>query len=122
MNNPTELLKIFGVTPGQAAAFGGSMRSGVTAAGANSAAATVVAQDMVFVSTAAAGTGVRFSKAERGRVVFVSNGGANAVLVYPPTGGTLNGGATDAGVSVGVNKAAIFVFRDELNGAGLVGA
>ena len=100
MNNPTELLKIFGVTPGQAAAFGGSMRSGVTAAGANSAAATVVAQDMVFVA----------------------NGGANAVLVYPPTGGTLNGGATDAGVSVGVNKAAIFVFRDELNGAGLVGA
>jgi len=120
--NPTEILKTVGFTPNQVSALGGSIRSGVTAAGANSAAATVVTQDIIFVSTAAASTGIRISKAERGRMVLVANGGANAVLVYPPTGGTLNGGATDAGVSVPVGKSALFFFQNELTGSSLVGA
>jgi Protein of unknown function (DUF2793) len=73
----------------------------VTAAGANSAGATVLdSSDIHIVTSVSAGTGVRASKT--GQIVI--NAGANPLLFYPKTGAAISsaGGVlgTDAGFSL----------------------
>jgi hypothetical protein len=56
-----------------------------------------------YPTTGADGTkGVRINGADKvdGKMLFIGNGAAAAVLkIYPPTGGTINGGAADAAYS-----------------------
>ena len=74
----------------------GDVVSGVTAAGTTEADATAVSSVIVQVSTTAASTGIRLPAAERGAMVFVRNDGANTLTVYPATGGSINGAASDS--------------------------
>lgn len=60
------------------------------------------------VTTVAAATGVRLWLAGVGSVVYVKNSGANALLVYPDTGGTINAAAANASVSIAVGAIGIF--------------
>jgi hypothetical protein len=87
----------------------------VSAAGNNLATATGLRNKFNFVSVAAASTGVSLpTAAAPGDVVFVRNGGANALSVYPATAaGTIGGGSAGAAVSLAVTndktKNAMFV-------------
>lgn len=74
----------------------------VTAAGSTQATATVLRGNVNHVTTVAASTGVALpAGAGAGEVVFVRNGGANALTVYPATAaGTISAGSAGAGVSL----------------------
>jgi hypothetical protein len=82
--------------------------TGISAAGTNSATATALSMVINNVTTVASGTGVRLWAAGVGATIVVRNSGANPLLVYPNTGGTINGGAVDAGVTVAVGTSVSF--------------
>jgi len=61
-------------------------------------------------TTVASGTGARlFQRAQPGDEILVYNGGANALLVYPDVGASIDGGATNAAISVPAGMQARFV-------------
>ncbi len=98
-----------GLSGAAAVAIGtGTVATGLTAAGTSTANALVLAADVNLVTTAASGTGVRLPDVEVGSQIFVANGGLNALLVYPTSGGQMNGNTADAGLTLGVKKGAIF--------------
>lgn len=84
--------------------------TGLTAAGSAYTDALQLVKDFNVIGTAAAGTGVKLPfSSPLGRVVRVRNGGANTVVVYPPTGFKINGGSANAGVNVASGAVATFV-------------
>ncbi len=88
----------------------GGVTSGLTATGTTQADALLISTTNTQYSTVASGTGAILpSVANQGDTYRVFNNGANALLVYPPTGGAINNGATNAGFSVAANKSAQFV-------------
>ncbi len=93
----------------------GDVQDNVTAAGSTQGTALPVSGDHVIVTTAAAGTGILLPFAEPGAEVTVKNLGANAVLVYPATGGAINALATNAGFSIAAAGQARFLGRNSLN-------
>lgn len=97
------------VTTGLTALAGGGA-TGATALknGINVIATCATAADSVILPAYCAG----------GEVVTVRNNGAAAAAVFPPTGGTINGGSTDAAVNVTNAKASQYVCVDT-TGAGL---
>jgi len=89
----------------------GSQTTGITATGSTQLDAKALTTTDNAVSTAAAGTGVILPQwATPGDDFMVYNGGANALLVYPPLGSsaTINAGAANAGFSVATTKSARF--------------
>jgi hypothetical protein len=64
------------------------------------ATALQLGSDINVCSTVAASTGVILQAMNPGDEVIVRNGGANALLVYPPVGGTINALSANAGYSV----------------------
>lgn len=70
----------------------------------------------VYPTTAADDTtGVIISSSDKvtGRLLFIGNGVANKILkVYPPTGGTINGGSADAAFSSASGKGVIVYCLD----------
>ena len=85
------------------------LATGITAAGTDSATGTLLTKEISNVTTVGASTGVRLYVAPTGSILYVKNSGANALLVYPDTGGTINGGSTDAGVSVATGAIATLI-------------
>lgn len=74
-----------------------SIDTGLVAAGNSAGTALALVSSTNLIATAAASTGVRLpSVVAPGAMVRVLNGGANAVTVYPPTGGKVNGGSANA--------------------------
>ncbi|MFN9029647.1 MAG: hypothetical protein ACK54C_02055 [Betaproteobacteria bacterium] len=84
----------------------GSVAVNLTAAGATQATALVLRDEVNIIGTAAASTGVLLPQTGVGDDIVVVNGGANAVLVYPPVGHQINSLAANAGYSLAVAKAA----------------
>lgn len=84
----------------------------LTAAGTTISDALQLTAVVNNVTAAAAGTGVKLwdtLNTLSGYFVYIRNGGANAVSVYPPNGsGTINGGGAGVGVSVAAGSHAIF--------------
>lgn len=72
----------------------------LVATGANQATALVLTKYWNVVATTAAGTGVMLPNFGAGFETSVYNDGANALLVYPPVGGTINALAANAGYSL----------------------
>ena len=90
-----------GVPPAAAQATVGYNDVGVTAAGTNSQANSYAIQySNTFVGTAAANSGVRLPTAAPGDSFFIYNGGASTMHIYPPVGGAINGGSTDAAYDI----------------------
>lgn len=88
----------------------GSVATGLTAAGSAHTDALALAADINVVGTTAASTGVKLmTKLSLGDEVVVVNLGANALAVYPPTGGTINGGSANAALSVAAGKTGRFI-------------
>lgn len=86
----------------------GTVATGLTAAGADHTDGFAITEPVSVFGTVASGTGaVLPANLSRGDTAEVYNLGANALLVYPPLGGTINGAAANAGVSVAAGKAAV---------------
>jgi hypothetical protein len=97
-----------GLAPLQAQNIAGVSSFGQTATGTTQADAFISAADVVGFTTVATGTGYRVpDNLEPGDWVVVYNGGANALNVYPPVGGSLNALATNTALSVAANKTLI---------------
>ncbi len=92
-----------GMSAGTAKAMGGQTNMTVSAAGSTQGTATALTATNNFISTAAASSGVLLATEELGSDVWIYNGGANTLTVYPHTGGKINVASTNAGVSLGTN-------------------
>lgn len=103
----TDKLAATGLWNESAKAVTGDMATGLTAAGTTQATALVLVADHNKIGTAAASSGALLRKISGMQSVY--NGGANAVAVYPPVGGTINSGAANAAFSVAATKSAVFI-------------
>lgn len=97
----------------QARASMGFPSVALTAAGANQATALVLPSDFNVFSTTAAGTGAVLPATgfqyQITDTVIVVNHGANALLVYPPVGGTIANATANTPLSVPAGKASWFL-------------
>lgn len=93
----------------------GDLTSGLTAAGTNQATALALVASISVVTTAAGGTGVILPTAGKSDTFWVANFGANALTLYPPSGGKLNNGSANAGISVPTLSAVWLVCQDTIN-------
>jgi len=102
-----------GCAPLQARASMGFPSSALTAAGTTQGTALALPSDFNIFTTVAASsgailpaTGFQYQVTD---TIIVVNHGANALSVYPPVGGTISTGATNAALSVPVGKTAWFL-------------
>jgi hypothetical protein len=86
-----------------------------TLVSAGSTQATAVSINADIVNVTSGGGGVILDSRPVGREVIVINGHASASLtVYPPVGGSINQGTTDAGLSIPPQSSARFVAIQDL--------
>jgi hypothetical protein len=85
-----------------------SVASAVSAAGTTQGTATLIQADWNDVTTVAASAGVILYNGMIGDGCFVFNAGLNALTVYPPTSGKINGLSANAGVIIGTNTTCAF--------------
>jgi len=113
-----------GTPGGTAGALIGGVNAAVTATGSTQATAALLSMTSNNVITVGAastgvilppgnGTGDSLSGGDWVRVF--NNVSGNAVNVYPPVGGKINGGSTNAAISLSALKPAEFVCIDGLN-------
>jgi hypothetical protein len=81
--------------------------SGLSAAGTTQATATAITKQTNQFTTVAAGTGAVLPSPEQGEVIFVANGGASALNIYPAVGHSINALAANVALSLAVGKNAI---------------
>jgi hypothetical protein len=84
-----------GQSGGSAQAICGDVQSAVTATGSSATDALSVSAVVVRSATTASGTGVKLPTVEVGAMMVVRNDGAESLTVYPQTGTTVNGSASD---------------------------
>lgn len=102
--------------PGPAAnAITGDVANSLTATGSTQATALQLQADINRFTTVAASTGAILPSMNPGDSCVVFNGGANALLVYPPVGGTINALAANAGYSVSTTNRTAVVFCVDAN-------
>lgn len=101
-----------------------SPTTAITAASTAQSTATALTGAWNIVTTAVGETGVRLPAsypAYTPLVVRVTS--STAGLVFPPTGGTINGGSANASLSVAQNKPCILMVADDgLTWVGVIGA
>ena len=113
----TSRLTAQGFTTDWAQAIIGDASTGLTAAGTNQATAYAIVSPFSQFSTVAASTGAILpAQCLANDSVAAYNAGANTLTVYPPVGGTINGGSVNAGVSVSTKTLTRFTC---IGGAGL---
>lgn len=99
-----------GVIPEQALRLGYPGVTAITTAGTATGTATVLteSQRVAALTTAASQTGVRLpAAAELMNPYLLVNLTATTAVLYPHTGGAINGATADAGVNIAANKSAI---------------
>ena len=89
-----------GLSGVQAAAINGVVANTLTAAGTNQATALVLTSDLNRFTTVAAGTGCILPSLNPGDGLEIFNGGANALSLYPPSGGAINGLSVNTAYSI----------------------
>jgi len=106
-----------GLSPRLAQVVTGTISPPLTATGSDQGHALAMSWDDVqLFGTVASSTGAIFAQAYGAcDMVTVINAGANALTVYPASGGAINGGSTNAGVSVSSGATAVFQTVDGLN-------
>jgi hypothetical protein len=87
---------------GSASGAQNSVATGLIATGATQGTALALAADINMFATVAVGTGAILPTLNPSDVSTVFNGGANALLLYPPLGGKINNLAANAGYSIAV--------------------
>ena len=81
----------------------------ITAAGSTQGTAVALTRPINVVTTAAASTGVILPATVAGMRMIVVNNGANALAVYPPSGGAINAIATNGSYSLAVGARLEFI-------------
>jgi len=81
------------------------------------AGATALTGLVNVVTTGNANDGVLLPSACVGTQLVIVNSSANALRVYPPVGGALNGGTVNVHVTLTASKNALVVYSSELNAA-----
>lgn len=99
-----------GLSAVQAAAIQGTTANNLTALGTTQGTALPLPADVNNVTTAAAGSGVIAPAMNPADDLIVHNGGANALLVYPPVGAAINGLAVNTGYSVATATPLCFMY------------
>lgn len=79
-----------------------------TAAGTTQTDAFALIGNITLFGTVASGAGARLPSATGKSPYFVFNGGANALLVYPATGETINASSANTAFSVTAGKSGFF--------------
>lgn len=92
-----------GFSAGQAKTINGQVNNTVSAAGTTQATATALKTSNCFVTTVGANSGVIIPNASHRDTIRIYNAGANALTVYPPTGGRIYPASTNTGISLAVN-------------------
>lgn len=103
-------LVVAGLSAIQAQAIQGTVATGLVAAGTVQGNALPLAADVNNVTTVAAGTGVIAPAMNPADEILVRNGGANALLLYPPVGAAINGLGTNAGYSIATATPLVFMY------------
>ena len=80
----------------------------LSGAGTTQGTATVITKQTNEFTTVGAGQGAKLPSPEQGEFIFVANAGANALLVYPDTGHSINALAANAAFSLATGKNALF--------------
>lgn len=114
-----------GFSANQATNIQGDFDLNITALGSSAATAYLLGACNSICTTVAASTGVILPPGTTGAPSFtapfdtykVANRGANALTVYPPTGGTINGGAS-ASIAAGSFTAFSCISTDGLTWVG----
>jgi hypothetical protein len=91
---------VSGLSAVQCQAIQGTTANNLTATGTVQGNALPLPADLCKFTTVAAGTGAIIPAANPGDGGSVFNGGAQALLLYPPVGGKVNALGTNAGYSV----------------------
>lgn len=87
------------------AAANGNVLSAKTGVGTAQVGATPITTNFTILTTAGGATAFLLPAVPAGAgPFFVSNAGATAALIFPPSGGSIQGGSTDASFSVAQNK------------------
>lgn len=95
--------------------LGSSIQSGdqsisQTAAGSSQSDATLLIADYVAVTTFTAGQGVRLPPLEPKEIKMVfNNDSADSLLVYPASGCAINGGSSNAPLTLAARHGAMFI-------------
>jgi hypothetical protein len=93
----------------------GDVATALTASTTTQATATAITAD-ISVFTTVASTGAVILPSGGAADILIMNGQAtNALIVFPPIGGTINGGSANASYSQAVSKCARYVTADGLN-------
>lgn len=122
MSNRVATIMAAGNAAATANAIVGYTATALVAAGSTQATALALGADNNFIATAAASTGVILPTGAPGDSVFVYNGGANSVTVYPPVGGTMNGLSTNTGLALATVKSGLYVCSTGLGWVSLLSA
>ncbi len=83
-------LGVSGLGPIGTRAVLGSVATGLVATGSTAATALTIGSVNNFVTTSAASTGVILPPGSAGDCIFIMNRAGQALVVYPPTGATIN--------------------------------
>lgn len=111
-------LTLSGALAGTTAAFSGTVAAStavLAAAGTTQGTAAALAAQTTVVTPVTSGAGV-ILPAFVGVRYCVVNRGANALLIYPPTGASLEAGAVNAAVSVATGASAEFMLTSATQG------
>lgn len=101
----------------------GDVAATLSAAGTTISDATQVTAAHSYVTTVAAGAGVKLKAVEAGKPWSVANAGANALLLYPPSSSvSFNGAAVGAAITIPVNGCASGTFISATKINAVVGA
>ena len=106
-----QLNVILGTQP--ALAILGDVADSLTAAGTSAATAYAITATTNVFTTVAAGTGCILPSGGKGDRIHVANLGISALMIYPPTSGTMNGKAQ--AVMLPPAKAVDFVCRNTID-------
>lgn len=93
-------LTVSGISAITADAIQGTTASALVATGSTQGGALPLPADICKFGTVGSGTGALIPPSNSGDSGSVFNGGANALLLYPPVGGTINALSANAGYSI----------------------
>ena len=108
-------LVISGLHLTQAQAIAGSVATGLVAAGTTQATALALTSQTNVIGTAAASSGVILPVGLSGDTVFVRNGGANTVNIYPPVGGVINALSANAALTLAAGASTTLNYTSTIN-------
>ncbi len=93
-----------GIPAGMATAINGGVANALTATGTVQGDAYTLTLGCNRFTTVGAGTGAILKAGAPGDEIWVWNAGANALLVYPPSGAQINAAGSNTAVSLGTNS------------------